>query len=54
MLNGEIMSKKLYVGNLSYNATETELKSEFSQFGVSTVLILSLIVKRENVRGLAL
>jgi RNA recognition motif-containing protein len=45
------MSKKLYVGNLPYNATEADLRSLFAQYG--TVTSVSLITDREtgNPRG---
>ncbi len=42
------MSKKLYVGNLSYNTTESELMNEFSQFG--SVDSINIIVDRETGR----
>jgi RNA recognition motif-containing protein len=35
------VSKKLYVGNLSFNSTEEEIKTMFGQFGeVTTVTII--------------
>ena len=35
------MSKKLYVGNLSFNSTEEEIKTTFGQFGeVTSVTII--------------
>ena len=35
------MSKKIYVGNLSYSTTEETLRNQFSQFGeVETVTII--------------
>ena len=35
------MSKKLYVGNLSFNSTEEEIKTMFGQFGeVTSVTII--------------
>ena len=35
------MSKKLYVGNLSFNSTEEEIKAAFGQFGeVTSVTII--------------
>ncbi len=47
------MGSKLYVGNLSFNTTETELKSLFSQAG--TVSEAALVTDREtgNSRGFA-
>lgn len=40
------MDKKLYVGNLSYNTTETELRDLFSQAG--TVASVELIKDRDT------
>jgi len=40
------MEKKLYVGNLSYNTTETELRDLFSQAG--TVASVELIKDRDT------
>ena len=35
------MSKKIYVGNLSYSTTEETLRNQFSQFGeVETVTVI--------------
>lgn len=47
------MGSKLYVGNLSFNTTESELKSLFSQAG--TVSEAALVTDREtgNSRGFA-
>jgi RNA recognition motif-containing protein len=39
---GAIMSKNIYVGNLSYEANEQELESMFSEYGeVSSVRIIT-------------
>lgn len=38
------MSKKVYVGNLPFNATEDEVREKFSEFG--TVDSVSLITDR--------
>jgi len=43
------MTKKLYVGNLSYNATETQLRELFSQVG--QVDSVALITDRETGRS---
>jgi len=40
--------KKLYVGNLSFNATEDEIREAFGQYG--TVVSVSLITDRETGR----
>ena len=40
------MTKKLYVGNLSYNTTEDSLRSVFSGFG--TVESVKIIIDRET------
>jgi RNA recognition motif-containing protein len=47
------MGSKLYVGNLSFNTTEAELKSLFSEAG--TVTEAALMIDREtgNSRGFA-
>lgn len=47
------MGSKLYVGNLSFNTTEAELKNLFS--GAGTVTEASLMIDREtgNSRGFA-
>ena len=43
------MSKKLYVGNLTYNVNETDLEALFSPFG--TVQSAQVIVDRETNRS---
>ena len=43
------MSKKLYVGNLTYNVNETDLEALFSQFG--TVQSAQVIVDRDTNRS---
>lgn len=50
-LSGEnrIMEKKLYVGNLSYNTTESQLGSLFAQAG--SVVQATLITDRETGRS---
>jgi RNA recognition motif-containing protein len=40
------MSKKLYVGNLPFSATEDDIRELFSQYG--TVTSVSLITDRET------
>lgn len=49
----KVMGSKLYVGNLSFNTTEAELKNLFS--GAGTVTEASLMIDREtgNSRGFA-
>ncbi|MFP5240220.1 MAG: RNA recognition motif domain-containing protein [Acidobacteriota bacterium] len=42
------MSKKLYVGNLSFNSTEDEIRNQFATFG--EVISVSLITDRETGR----
>lgn len=42
------MSKKLYVGNLPFNATEEDIRDLFSQYG--TVESVNLITDRETGR----
>lgn len=42
------MAKKLYVGNLSFNSTEEEIKALFSQYG--EVTSVTLINDRETGR----
>jgi RNA recognition motif-containing protein len=42
------MGKRLYVGNLSYNATEEDLRSLFAQFG--TVADAKIILDRDTGR----
>lgn len=43
------MSKKLYVGNLTYNVTETDLEALFTPFG--TVQNAQVIVDRDTNRS---
>jgi len=43
------VGKKLYVGNLSYNANESDLEALFSQFG--TVQSAQIIVDRDTNRS---
>lgn len=43
------MSKKLYVGNLTYNVNESDLETLFSQFG--TVQSAQVIVDRDTNRS---
>lgn len=43
------MSNKIYVGNLSFNATEESLKAEFENFG--TVESCKIITDRETGRS---
>lgn len=43
------MSKKIYVGNLSYNTSEDELREIFGKFG--TVESASIIIDRETRRS---
>ena len=43
------MESKLYVGNLSYTATEEELQSHFAQAG--TVKSVTVVKDRETVRA---
>ena len=42
------MSKKLYVGNLSFNSTEDDIRNQFATFG--EVISVSLITDRETGR----
>lgn len=42
------MSKKLYVGNLSFNSTEDDIRTKFATFG--EVISVSLITDRETGR----
>ena len=44
----EKVSKKLYVGNLSYKVTEDDLKDLFGEFG--TIIEVSVITDRETGR----
>jgi RNA recognition motif-containing protein len=46
---GGIMAKKLYVGNLSYNTHEEDLREAFSKIG--EVLSATLIVDQTNGRS---
>ncbi len=43
------MAKKLYVGNLTYNVTESDLEALFAQFG--TVQSAQIIVDRDTNRS---
>ncbi len=42
------MAKKIYVGNMSYNTSEEELRDLFAQYG--TVLSANIIIGRETRR----
>ena len=42
------MSKKLYVGNLSFNSTEDDIRTQFSTYG--EVISVNLITDRETGR----
>jgi RNA recognition motif-containing protein len=42
------MAKKIYVGNMSYNTTEDDLRDIFSQYG--NVLSATIIMDRETRR----
>jgi RNA recognition motif-containing protein len=42
------MAKKIYVGNMSYNTSEEELRQLFAQYG--TVLSANIIIDRETRR----
>jgi RNA recognition motif-containing protein len=42
------MSKKLYVGNLSFNSTEDSIRTQFANFG--EVINVNLITDRETGR----
>jgi len=42
------MSKKIYVGNLPFNATETEIREKFEEFG--SVTSVNLISDRDTGR----
>src|SRR5258707_376708 len=46
---GRLMSKNLYVGNLSFTATEAELSETFGQHG--TVTRASIVMDRESGRS---
>ncbi len=43
------MSKKLYVGNLSFNSSEDDVRNLFSQYG--TVTSVSVVTDRETGRS---
>jgi RNA recognition motif-containing protein len=43
------MSKKIYVGNMSYSTTENELEELFSQYG--TVLNVNIVTDRNTNRS---
>ena len=43
------MGKKLYVGNLSFNTSESELREAFAQYG--TVTSVSVVADRETGRS---
>jgi len=42
------MAKKIYVGNMSYNTSEEDLRDLFAQYG--TVLSANIIIDRETRR----
>lgn len=42
------MSKKIYVGNLSFNSTEDDIRTQFATFG--EVISVNLITDRETGR----
>ena len=42
------MAKKIYVGNMSYNTSEEELRDLFAQYG--TVLSANIIIDRQTRR----
>src|SRR5215207_4487625 len=46
---GTVMSKKLYVGNLSFGATDESLREAFSQYG--TVTSAQIVMDRETGRS---
>jgi RNA recognition motif-containing protein len=48
-LRRSLLSKKLYVGNLTYNVTETDLEALFAPFG--TVQSAQIIVDRDTNRS---
>ena len=48
-LRSSILSKKLYVGNLTYNVNESDLEALFTPFG--TVQSAQIIVDRETNRS---
>ncbi|MBN1697093.1 MAG: RNA-binding protein [Spirochaetales bacterium] len=43
------MSKKIYVGNMSYSTTESELEELFSQYG--TVMNVNIVTDRNTNRS---
>jgi RNA recognition motif-containing protein len=43
-----LMAKKIYVGNMSYNTSEDQLRDLFAQYG--TVLSANIIMDRETRR----
>lgn len=47
------MNTKMYVGNLSFNATETDLRELFSQYGTVTDLFLPMDRETGRMRGFA-
>jgi RNA recognition motif-containing protein len=49
LFGSEILAKKLYVGNLTYNVNESDLEALFSQFG--TVQSAQIIVDRDTNRS---
>jgi RNA recognition motif-containing protein len=49
LLRSLILSKKLYVGNLTYNVNETDLEALFTPFG--TVQSAQIIVDRDTNRS---
>lgn len=51
--NYHMSNSKLYVGNLSFNTTEDELRSAFSQFGTVTDLYVAMDKMTGRPRGFA-
>ena len=47
------MNSKLYVGNLSFNTTETELRTAFAQFGTVTDVYVAMDRMTGRPRGFA-
>jgi RNA recognition motif-containing protein len=47
LITGVLMSRKLYVGNIPFSATEDQLKDLFSQFGT----VESVIIMKDNGRS---